>query len=56
MTWSREPALYVTLVDAVLVLAIAFGMPITEDQKAALMAVIVAASGLVIRSQVSPVR
>lgn len=55
LRFSAEPAMWVALADAVLVLAVLFGLPITVEQKAAILAVVVAASGVLIRSRVSPV-
>lgn len=58
-TWSREPALYVAAANAVLILGIAFGLPVTPDQKVAIDGVLAAAlaltAGVVIRGQVTPV-
>lgn len=54
MTFSREPALYIALVDTLLVLAVTFGLPLTPEQKGAIDAVLAALAGLLIRSQVSP--
>ena len=53
--WGREPAMVVAFVDAVLILGISFGLPLTVEQKGAIIAVVTVALGLVTRSQVSPV-
>jgi hypothetical protein len=48
--------LILALIEAVIVLVIAFGLPITPEQKAALIAFSVAVVGFVQRQQVSPVK
>ena len=57
--FANEPAVVIALVDAVLVLAITFGVPISGEQKVAIDGVLAAAlavaAGLVTRSQVTPV-
>lgn len=52
--WEGEPLTIVALVDAVLVLAVTFGLSITNDQKTAIDAVLVAVGLLIARSQVTP--
>jgi uncharacterized membrane protein YccC len=52
---SQEPVVYTTLVGAVLGLAVAFGAPITPEQKAAVELVLGSVLALFIRSKVSPV-
>lgn len=58
-SFPMEPALWVALVTAVVDLAIAFGAPISMDQKAAIVgavsAVLAVVGGFVVRSQVTPV-
>ena len=53
-----EPALWVGLTEAVIVLLVAFGVPISADQKAAVIglvsAVLAIVGALVTRSQVTP--
>jgi hypothetical protein len=51
----REPALIVGLIEALLVLAVAFGLNLTAEQTAAIVAVATVLGGLVVRSQVTPV-
>jgi hypothetical protein len=51
----REPALIVGLIEALLVLAVAFGLDLTAEQTAAIVAVATVLGGLVVRSQVTPV-
>jgi len=51
---KTEPAVIISLVAAILALAAAFGLPLTQDQTAAVMAVVTIVAGLVIRSKVTP--
>lgn len=53
--WGREPAMIVALVQAILVLAISFGLNLSEDQTAAILAVTALALGLIVRAKVTPV-
>ncbi len=56
--WNRitlEPVLVSTLVGAVITLIVAFGVPVSDDQKTAIIALTVAVLALFARSQVSPV-
>jgi hypothetical protein len=50
-----EPALLSGALAAVLALAAAFGFKLSADQVGALMAVVTAGLGFVVRSQVTPV-
>jgi 4-hydroxybenzoate polyprenyltransferase len=52
--WGREPALILAAVQAVVALAVAFGLDLTAEQTGALLAVTAAVLGVVTRSQVSP--
>lgn len=52
---KREPALVVGLVEALLLLAVAFGLDLTAEQVGAVVAVATILGALVIRSQVTPV-
>ena len=54
MTFAREPAMWIALVDTLLVLGVTFGLPLTSEQKGAIDAVLAAVAGVLIRSQVSP--
>jgi hypothetical protein len=55
-TWiSWEPALWIAVVDALLVLGVTFGLPITPEQKGAIDAALAAIAGVMIRTQVTPV-
>lgn len=49
-----EPALVVGLVEAVLVLVVAFGLDLTVEQTGAILAVVVAIGAVATRAQVSP--
>ena len=51
---KTEPAVIVSLVAAVLALAAAFGLPLTQEQTAAVMAVVTILAGIVTRAFVSP--
>lgn len=57
MNWSfsYEPAVWIGVGDALIVLAITFGAPITAEQKGAADAVLAALAAVLIRSQVTPV-
>lgn len=56
--WATEPALWVGLAEAIIVLLVAFGVPISADQKAAVIglisAVLAIVGAIVTRSQVTP--
>lgn len=62
MSFADEPALILSgggaIVEAVVVLLIAFGVPITPEQKGAISAlatvIITVATGVLIRTQVTP--
>ncbi len=53
--FGREPVLYLALVQAALALAVGFGLGLTGEQVAGLMAFAAAVLGVVTRSRVSPV-
>ena len=53
--WGREPTLVLAVVEAVIALAIGFGLALTAEQFALIMALITAVIGVVVRSQVTPV-
>jgi hypothetical protein len=59
LSFPYEPALWVGLVEAVIVLLVAFGVPITADEKAAVIglvsAVLAVVGAFITRSQVTPV-
>lgn len=54
--WAREPTLLVSLLKALLVVAAAFGLKLTDDQRNALLALagVIVALGVALRTQVSP--
>jgi hypothetical protein len=56
--WADEPALWIGVTEAVIVLLVAFGVPISAEQKAAVLgvvsAVLAVVGAIVTRSQVSP--
>lgn len=52
--WGREPAMIVAFIQAILVLAVTFGLNLSQDQTAAILAVAALALGLITRSQVTP--
>jgi len=61
--WERvknEPAIVTGVVTAVIVLAVAFGVPISDDQKSAILglvsAVLMLAGAGVVRGKVKPTR
>jgi hypothetical protein len=51
--WGRQPAMIVALVQAVIVLGVAFGLNLSADQIGGILALVAIALGLVTRSQVS---
>lgn len=53
--WGSEPVLITTLFTTLLDVAIVFGLPLTPDQKTALVAFVTAIGAIVARSQVTPV-
>lgn len=53
--WNREPALIVGAVQAILGLAMAFGLELSAEQVAAVLAASAGVLGLVVRRKVSPV-
>jgi hypothetical protein len=54
-TWiSHEPVVWIGLVDALIIVAVTFGVPITPEQKTAVDGVLAALGLLITRSQVTP--
>lgn len=51
---KTEPALILGGIQAVIVLAVSFGLPITEDQKAAILALSAVILSIVTRQLVTP--
>ena len=54
MKLTTEPAAIVGAIEAILALAIGFGVDITTEQLALIMAAVTAVLALVVRSQVTP--
>lgn len=52
---NSEPALIVAFVEAVLALAIGFGLALTGAQVALILAVVTSGLALVVRSKVTPI-
>ena len=52
--WSREPAAIIGAVQAVIALAITFGLELSAEQVGGILAALAAVLGLITRSQVSP--
>ena len=52
--FGREPALILAAVGALIALAIAFGLDLTQAQQGAITAVVIAVLGLITRSRVTP--
>ena len=55
MIFNREPALILAAVQAVLAVAIGFGVDITTEQLALILAATAAVLGVITRSKVTPV-
>jgi len=53
--WSREPVLFLGLVQAVITVVTVFGVDLTTEQVAAINLLTVAILSFIARSQVSPV-
>lgn len=52
--WGREPAMVLALVQAVIVLAVSFGLRLTPEQTGGILTLTAIVLGLITRSQVSP--
>lgn len=52
--WGREPAMVVAFVQAVIVLAVSFGLELTPVQTGAILALAAVGLGLLTRSRVTP--
>jgi hypothetical protein len=52
--FKAEPAVVVSLVSAIIALAVSFGLHWSNEQIGAVMAVVTILAGVLIRSQVSP--
>lgn len=51
---KMEPAVIVSLVSAVIALAVSFGLELTAEQTGSIMAVVVIVAGLITRQAVTP--
>ena len=51
--WAAEPVVITALIGSVLALLVALGVPISDDVKAAILALIVAIGTLIARAKVS---
>jgi uncharacterized membrane protein len=54
MSINREPVAVAAALEAVLVVAIAFGVDVTAEQLAAIVTAVTLVLGLFVRSQVTP--
>lgn len=52
--WGREPAMVLALVQAVIVLGVSFGLRLSPEQTAAILALTAIVLGLVTRQRVTP--
>ncbi len=52
--FRREPALVLGLVSTLIALAVAFGLHLSKEQTAAIVALVQVLTAILIRSQVSP--
>lgn len=52
--WGREPAMVLACVQAVIVLAVSFGLRLTPEQTGAILALTAVVLGLWTRTQVKP--
>ena len=53
-SFTREPAVWVAVIDAILMLAVSFGLPLTPEQKGAVDVLLGALGVVAVRSQVTP--
>jgi diacylglycerol kinase len=54
--WGREPAVIIAVVSAAISVLVAFNVPLTQAQTAALMGLAMAIVGFITRTQVSPTK
>lgn len=52
--WGREPALILAAAQAILALAVTFGLDLTVEQTGAILAAAAAILGVITRSRVTP--
>jgi len=55
MILGREPALVLGLIQAVIALAIGFGLKVSPEQFGLIMAACAAAAAVIVRQQVTPI-
>lgn len=55
MGFKAEPAAWIAVISAGIALGVAFGLNVTNEQVGVIMAFVNVASGLFVRSQVTPV-
>lgn len=55
MIFNREPALILAALQAIIAVAIGFGLNLTPEQVALIVAAVAAIFGVVTRSRVSPI-
>ena len=55
MIFQREPAVILGAINAIIAVAIGFGLDITQEQFALVMAAVAAVLAVITRSQVTPV-
>lgn len=53
--FGREPAMWMAAIQAALALGVGFGLSLTNEQMASLLAFSAAVLGLITRSQVTPI-
>ena len=53
MMWGREPVMILALIQALLALALTFGVHLTNEQVGSVMAVAAAVLGFIARTQVT---
>lgn len=56
MIWNREPALILGAVQALIALAVGFGLNLSPEQVSLILAATAAVLALITRSQVTPTR
>lgn len=54
--WNREPAAIIGMVQALLAVAIGFGLDLSSEQLGLILAALAAVLGFITRSQVTPVK
>ena len=55
MLFGREPALVMGALNAIIALAVGFGLDLSPDQIGAIMAAVAAVIAVIVRSRVTPV-